>query len=93
MTPVPLRSRKVRKILALEGRARRLLTRYERARDRATRAKTEVHRLLDRAQGIEWTLTGSQLAELHRGRAEPGPRPRAGDAAAAPPSSSTATSQ
>ena len=93
MTPAPIRSRKVRKILALEARARRLLTRYERALDQATRAKTEVHRLLDQAQGIEWTLTGGQLVELHRARGEQGPRPTHVDAVAATPSSSTATSQ
>ena len=78
MPPAPIRSRKVRKILALEARARRLLRRYERA--------------LDRAHGIEWTLTGGQLAALHRGRAEQGPRPTPRAAAAAPPSSPPTTS-
>ena len=92
MPPAPIRSRKVRKILALEARARRLLTRYERARDRAVRAKAEAHHVLDRAHGIEWTLTGGQLAELHRGRAEQGPRPTPRAAAAAPPSSPPTTS-
>ena len=93
MTPAPIRSRKVRKVLGLEARVRRLLTRYERALDRATRAKTEVHRLLDQAHGIEWTLTGGQLSELHRGRAEQGPRPTHVDAVSATPRSSTPTSQ
>ena len=91
MTPAPLRSRKVRKILALEARARRLLTRYERALDRAVRAKAEAHHVLDQAQGIEWTLTGGQLAALHRGRAEQGPRPTHPDAGAATLSSPTTT--
>jgi len=92
MPPAPIRSRKVRKILALEARARRLLTRYERALDRAVRAKAEAHHVLDQAHGIEWTLTGGQLAALHRGRAEQGPRLTPRDAAAAPPSSSPTTS-
>ena len=35
MATTPVRSRKVRKILRLEARARRLLTRYERALNRA----------------------------------------------------------
>ena len=80
MTPAPIRSRKVRKILALEARAKRLLTRYERALGRAVRAKAEAHHVLDQAHGIEWTLPGGRLAELHRARAE-----RARDAA--PPAS------
>jgi len=70
MTPTPIRSRKVRKILALEARAKRLLTRYERALDRAVRAKAEAHHVLDQAHGIEWTLPGGRLAELHRARGE-----------------------
>jgi hypothetical protein len=91
MTAAPIRSRQVRKILALEARARRLLTRYERALDKAVRAKTEVYRLLDQANGIEWTLAGGQLAELYGGRAERGPEPAHPGAAAAPPSSPTTT--
>jgi len=78
MPPAPIRSRKVRKILALEARARRLLRRYERA--------------LDRAHGIEWTLAGGQIAALHRGRAEQGSQPTPRAAAAAPPSSPPTTS-
>ena len=80
MTPPTIRSRKVRRILALEARARRLLTRYERARDKAVRAKVEVHRVLDQAQLLEITLTGGQLAELHRGRGALGQRPAHPDA-------------
>jgi hypothetical protein len=93
MTPAPIRSRKVRKVLALEARARRLLTRYERALDKAVRAKAEVHHLLDQAHGIEWSLTGSQLSELHRGRAERGARPTHPDAACGNPSSPTTPPQ
>ncbi len=86
MTPTPIRSRKVRKILALEARAKRLLTRYERALDRAVRAKAEAHHVLDQAHGIEWTLAGGRLAELHRARAE-----RARDAAPPAPARSTSS--
>ncbi len=75
MTPPTIRSRKVRRILALEARARRLLTRYERARDKAVRARIEVHRVLDQAQLLEITLTGGELGELHRGRSALGQRP------------------
>ena len=93
MTPAPIRSRKVRKVLALEARGRRLLMRYELALDRAVRAKAEAHHVLDQAHGIEWTLTGGQLVELHRARAEQGPRPTHVDAVSATRSSSTPTSQ
>ena len=93
MTPAPIRSRKVRRILALEARARRLLTRYERALDKAVRVKAEVHRLLDQAQGIEWTLNGGHLGELHRGRAERGARPAHPDAMATTSDGSTTTPQ
>ena len=70
MTPTPVRSRKVRKILRLEARARRLLTRYERALSRATRAKAQAHAMLDNASTLEFTLTGTQLGELRRARGE-----------------------
>lgn len=93
MTQPLIRSRKVRRMLALEARARRLLTRYERALDKAIRAKTEVHRLLDQAHGIEWTLTGGQLGELRHGRAERGPRPVRPDVAPSIPSSAPTTTQ
>ena len=93
MTPAPIRSRKVRRILAIEARARRLLTRYERALDRAVRAHAEVLRLLDQAHGIECALTGTQLGELHRVRAERGPRPANPDASAATASGATTTPQ
>ena len=92
MTPALIRSRKVRRVLALEARARRLVTRYERALDKAVRAQAEAHRVLDQAQGIECVLTGAQLAELHRGRAERAAKPTHPDAAA-PPSASPTTPQ
>jgi len=78
MATTPVRSRKVRKILALEARARRLLTRSEGTLVRATRAKAQAHTALDQAQLLEYELTGSQLGELRRARGEaakavPGP--------------------
>ena len=70
MAATPVRSRKVRKVLRLEARVRRLLTRYERALDKATRAKGQAHVLLDAANRFELTLTGTQLGELRRARGE-----------------------
>ena len=70
MAATPVRSRKVRKILRLEAHARRLLTRYERALDKATRAKGQAHALLDAASRLEVALTGTQLGELRRVRGE-----------------------
>ena len=70
MAATPVRSRKVRKILRLEACARRLLTRYERALDKATRAKGQAHTLLDEASRLELALTGTQLGELRRVRGE-----------------------
>jgi hypothetical protein len=79
MAATPVRSRKVRKILRFEARARRLLTRYERALDKSTRAKGQAHALLDAASCLERALTGTQLGELRRARGEAAretPRPR-----------------
>ena len=70
MAATPVRSRKVRKILRLEARARRLLTRYERALDKAIRAKGQAHALLDGVSRLELALTGTQLGELRRARGE-----------------------
>lgn len=70
MAATPVRSRKVKRILRLEARARRLLTRYERALDKATRAKGQAHALLDAANRFELMLTGTQLSELRRARGE-----------------------
>ncbi len=74
MADSPTRSRKVKKIVRLEARARRLLTRYERALSRATRAKAQAHALLDQASLLEFTLTGTQLGELRRARGESPPQ-------------------
>jgi hypothetical protein len=89
----PIRSRKVRKILALEARARRLLTRYERALERAQRTKAQVYRVLDDATNIEWTLTGGQVGELRRARAERDPRPSRPGSAPEPAEPSPSTPQ
>ena len=91
-TGTPVRSRKVRKVLRLDARARRLLARYERALAEATRAMGQARALLDDADGIESSLTGTQLGELRRARGgvarEPGP-----PASAQPGHSSTPTSK
>jgi hypothetical protein len=63
-------SRSVRTILRLEARARRLLTRYERALTAATQAKGQAHVLLDEADGLERALRGDQVRELHHARAQ-----------------------
>jgi hypothetical protein len=68
------RSRKVRKILRLEARARRLLARYEQALATTARTMSQACALLDDAQVLESSLTGVQLTELHRGRAAALPR-------------------
>jgi len=60
----------VRAILRLETRSRQLLARYERALTAATRAKGQAHVLLDEADGLERTLNGDQLRELHHARAQ-----------------------
>ena len=65
-----VRSRKVRTILRLEARARRLLRRYERAIATATRAMGQARALFDEADGLEYALTGTELGELRRGRAD-----------------------
>ncbi|HUE95236.1 MAG TPA: hypothetical protein VMN39_01165 [Longimicrobiaceae bacterium] len=64
-----IRSRKVRRILGLEARARRSLGRYNRALEKAVNAKGQAHRFLDQAHGMEATLTGNQIDELCRARA------------------------
>jgi hypothetical protein len=64
------RSRKVRTILRLEGRAHRLLARYERSLARTTRTMSQARAYLDDAQILESSLTDTQLTELRRGRAE-----------------------
>jgi len=74
------RSRKVRKILRLEARARCLLARHDDAFLIATRAKAQAYGLLNQVQLVEYELTGSQLGELRRARSEaakPAPGPEA----------------
>ena len=71
MAGAPARTRKVRKILRFEARARQLLTRYERALARATGAMAQARALLDDASVLESSLTGTQLGELRRGRPNP----------------------
>ncbi len=66
----PARAPKVRKILRLEARARRALARYEQALATTARTMSQARALLDDAQILESSLTGAQLAELRRGRAE-----------------------
>jgi hypothetical protein len=70
MAATPARSRNVQQILRLEARARRLLTRYERALGRATRAKAQAHVVLDDASSLELSLTGTELSELRRARGD-----------------------
>jgi hypothetical protein len=77
------RSRKVRKILRLEARARRLLTRHDEAFLRATRAKGQAYDLLNQAQLLEYELTGTQLGELRRARSEAA-KPAPGSEASGP---------
>ena len=86
------RSRKVRKILRLEARAHRLLVRYERALATTARTMSQARALLDDAQILEGSLSGAQLGDLRRGRAE---AIRAGTApgSSRPDRPSTTTSQ
>lgn len=65
-----IRSRKVRKILTLERRAGKLLARHDRAMQKVAPTRRQAEFLLDQARAIELTLTGSQLGELRRARAE-----------------------
>ena len=66
----PARSRAVRKILRLEARARGLLVQYERALATTTRTMGQARALLDDAAFLEGSLTGPELGELRRGRAD-----------------------
>ena len=63
-------ARTVQTIQRLEARARRLLSRYERALTAATRAKGQAYLLFDEAAGLERVLGGDQLNELHQARAQ-----------------------
>ena len=65
-----IRSRKVRKILALEARAAKLQARYDKALARVAPAKERAEALRQATVAMELLLTGSQLGELRRARSE-----------------------
>ena len=65
-----IRSRKVRKILRLEARAKKLRARYEKKHSRINPWKERADELLAEARAMELTLTGGQLGELRRARGE-----------------------
>ena len=90
MGTITSRSRQVQRIIALESRARRMLTRYERALARAVRAKEQAHVLFDEAYGIECAFTDAELADLYRARGEATPAP-ASPGSARPDHSPTTT--
>jgi hypothetical protein len=89
-----IRSRKVRRILRLDGQANRQATREARAAARATRLSRRVDALRTEARALEASLNGAQRAELGRARAcpaSPSPTPpaprmrrRAGDGSRCP---------
>jgi hypothetical protein len=64
----PIRSRKVRRMLRLEGQAARLRARQERAGARPELFRRRADACLTEARAIEASLTGSQLGELRRAR-------------------------
>lgn len=63
-----IRSRKVRRILRLEGQADRQATRETRATARATLLQRRVDALRTEARALEASLDGAQRAELVRFR-------------------------
>jgi hypothetical protein len=65
-----IRSRKVRKILRLEARARRLQSRVDAVMARVAPAKERAEDLRRTARALELELTGGQLGELRRARSE-----------------------
>jgi hypothetical protein len=67
---IPIRSRKVRKVLKLEARAARLLGRHERALACAAPLLRRAEALRREARATELTLTGTDLGELRRARTE-----------------------
>jgi hypothetical protein len=73
-----IRSRKVRRILRLEGEAGRQAAREARATARATRLQRRADSLRAEARAVEASLDGAQRAELARVRtrlAPPAPTP------------------
>jgi hypothetical protein len=65
-----IRSRKVRRILRLEGQADRQATREARATARALTLRRRVDTLRTEARALEASLSGGQRGELARARAE-----------------------
>ena len=65
-----IRSRKVRRILRLEGQADRQATREARATARALTLRRRVDTLRTEARALEASLTGGQRSELARVRAD-----------------------
>jgi hypothetical protein len=65
---IPIRSRKVRKVLKLEARAARLLARYERALACAAPLLRRAEELRREGRATELTLSGTELGELRRAR-------------------------
>jgi len=70
MPMLSIKSHKVRTILRLESRAERLGDRYEKAMERVAPARRQADLLLEQARALELTLTGGQLGELRRARAQ-----------------------
>jgi hypothetical protein len=68
-----IRSRRVRRILRLEGQADRQAAREARAAARATLLQRRVDALRTEARALEASLNGTQRAELGRARACPAP--------------------
>ena len=63
-----IRSRKVRRILALERRAATLQARHDQALARVAPIQAHAERLRQTAVALERPLTGSQLGVLRRAR-------------------------
>ena len=70
--PMTIRSRKVRRILRLEGQADRQATREARATARAITLRRRVDTLRGEARALEASLSGGQRGELARSRADAG---------------------
>ena len=65
---MPARSRKVRKVLKLEGRAERLMARHACALACAEPLLGRAAALRREARAVERALTGAELGELRRAR-------------------------
>ena len=62
------RSKKVRRILHLEGQASRLLANYEGHLVRVTPTKHRAEQLLQEARAVKMTLSPYELSALRRAR-------------------------